>query len=545
MLNVSENLKLPLDFVTQACAILARRGAGKSYTASVLAEELLMKGLQVCVLDPIGVWWGLRSSADGNSEGLPIVIFGGDHGDLPLDSSAGTLIADVVIEKKVSALIDLSLMRKAEQDRFTTDFAERLYHKNRAPLHLIVDEADAFAPQRPMPGQQRMLGAMEDLVRRGRARGIGITMVTQRSAVINKNLLSQAEILIALQTIAPQDRAAVEWWVEAHGTPEQCKTMMDSLAGLPIGTAWVWSPSWAKCFKCVEIRKRQTFDSSATPKIGRAVKAPKKLAPVELDQLKTQMSAIIEQKKAEDPRELRKKIAELQKQVSEKKPSEPKVVEIRVPDAKAINELRDLLTTIDKRMVALLKVPSKLLNTPASSSPAAKQMASTFKPMQPGRRISRVPGEIETLSRCERNILIVLAQYAQGRTKNQVAVISGYAVNSGNFNNSLSHLRSQEFIQGFETLMITSTGIEALGSFDPLPTGKELAQHWMGKLGCCERAILKFLIDCYPQTTGKSNVASGTGYAENSGNFNNSLSRLRTLELIEGRAELKASDNLF
>ncbi len=51
-----------------------------------------------------------------------------------------------------------------------TDFAERLYHRNRDPLHLVLDEADTFAPQRTDPGGQRLLGAIEDLVRRGRAR---------------------------------------------------------------------------------------------------------------------------------------------------------------------------------------------------------------------------------------------------------------------------------------------------------------------------------------------------------------------------------------
>jgi DNA helicase HerA-like ATPase len=55
----------------------------------------------------------------------------------------------------------------------------RLYHRNRDPLHLVLDEADALAPQRTDPGGQRLLGAIEDLVRRGRARGIGLSMISQ------------------------------------------------------------------------------------------------------------------------------------------------------------------------------------------------------------------------------------------------------------------------------------------------------------------------------------------------------------------------------
>jgi hypothetical protein len=45
---------------------------------------------------------------------------------------------------------------------------ESRFTRNRGPLQLVLDEADAFAPQRPQKGQERMLDAVEDLVRRGR-----------------------------------------------------------------------------------------------------------------------------------------------------------------------------------------------------------------------------------------------------------------------------------------------------------------------------------------------------------------------------------------
>lgn len=141
-------------------------------------------GLPVVIVDPVGVWWGLRSSATGTAEGLPVVIFGGDHADLPLAETAGELLADLVVDERVPAVLDLSTLSKSAGRRFMTDFAERLYHRNRDPLHLVLDEADAFAPQRTDPGGQRLLGAIEDLVRRGRARGIGVTLITQRPAVL-------------------------------------------------------------------------------------------------------------------------------------------------------------------------------------------------------------------------------------------------------------------------------------------------------------------------------------------------------------------------
>jgi hypothetical protein len=38
------------------------------------------------MVDSVGVWWGLHSSADGQHEGLPMVVMGGEHGDVPLDA---------------------------------------------------------------------------------------------------------------------------------------------------------------------------------------------------------------------------------------------------------------------------------------------------------------------------------------------------------------------------------------------------------------------------------------------------------------------------
>ena len=68
-LHISEDLALPIEFVTQTQAILARKRVGKSYTASVQAEEMLRLQQQVLVIDYTGAWWGLRAGANGKAEG--------------------------------------------------------------------------------------------------------------------------------------------------------------------------------------------------------------------------------------------------------------------------------------------------------------------------------------------------------------------------------------------------------------------------------------------------------------------------------------------
>jgi len=122
-LHLAADFAIPADAVTQTFAILAKRGVGKTYCASVLVEELLKAGLHAVVVDPIGVWWGLRASADGTRPGLPIVILGGDHGDVPLEVTAGQVIADLVVDEGISAVLDLAHFRKGEQVRFMGVFA--------------------------------------------------------------------------------------------------------------------------------------------------------------------------------------------------------------------------------------------------------------------------------------------------------------------------------------------------------------------------------------------------------------------------------------
>lgn len=314
-MRIGPGLTLPVDeAVSQTFGILAMRGAGKTYTAKVLTEEFVHALKPVCVLDPLGVWWGLRSSADGKKAGMGFTIFGGDHADVPLVDTDGEVVADFVADEPTWTIIDLSHMRKAEMRRFATAFLARLYHRNRFPLHLVVDEADLFAPQKPRTDETTMLGAMEDLVRRGRAKGIGTTLITQRAAVINKDVLTQVDTLFTLRMSGPQDIKAIDTWVQAHGTKEQRDEMLSSLASQATGTAWVWSPSWLGIFKQVKVRRLETFDSSATPRGGKAAVTPRVMAEVDLDEVKKRMEATIEKVEANDPKKLHAEIRRLQLQ---------------------------------------------------------------------------------------------------------------------------------------------------------------------------------------------------------------------------------------
>ena len=49
------SIKIPINAATKTFAILAKRGAGKSYTGAVMAEEFAKVNVPFVVFDPIDV----------------------------------------------------------------------------------------------------------------------------------------------------------------------------------------------------------------------------------------------------------------------------------------------------------------------------------------------------------------------------------------------------------------------------------------------------------------------------------------------------------
>lgn len=314
-LHIAAKVKLPIEAVTQTFGFMGIRGAGKTYAATKLAEEMLLIGAQVVALDPVGKWWGLRLSNDGKSPGFNIPVLGGLHGDIPLDPKSGELVAQTIIETGASAIIDVSQMRKGQRKEFVTAFCEALFYlrsQDPAAMHLFFEEAHVFAPQMGK-GQERMLGAVEDIVRLGRNHGIGSTLVDQRPQSVNKNVLNQIECLFAMRLNAKHERTAIMDWVRHKGV--DLKEMADSLPTLGQGEAMMWSPSWLERFEKILILEKQSFDASATPKVGTKLKT-RKLKKLDLAYLEQAMSGMIEQAEADDPKALRRRIAMLERDLA-------------------------------------------------------------------------------------------------------------------------------------------------------------------------------------------------------------------------------------
>ena len=311
-MKLGPGLTLPDDLPVRRVGIIAQSGGGKTYTASVLAEEFVEAGHPFYALDPTGAWWGLRSSPSGKRAGLPVIVIGGQHGDIPLDPQGGAAIADLIVDQPNFYVLDLELLdSRAAEVRFTTAFLDRLYRrksKARSPLHGFWDEADLIAPQKHGPDENKMVGAAENIVRRGRIRGLGTTLITQRPAVLNKNVLTQIDLLLALKLISPQDRKAIREYLDGVADPDRRDEVLNSLASLGLGEAWAYGPGLATpIYQRVKVRSRKTFNSSADGSNDQEVA---RLADVDVAAVAEQLAASIERVKADDPTELRRQLRE-------------------------------------------------------------------------------------------------------------------------------------------------------------------------------------------------------------------------------------------
>jgi hypothetical protein len=179
-------------------------------------------------------------------------------------------------------VIDLSeLGSSAARRRFMAAFAEALYETNEEPLHLVLDEADLWAPQRPIKGWESLLGRIEEIVRRGRVRGFIPWLITQRPAVVHKDVLSQADILIAMKLTASQDRDAIGAWIEGQADRQEGRRILGDLPRPWCGEGYLWAPGRG-ILDCIAFPPIRTFDSSRTPKRGERLTAPRTLAAVDL-----------------------------------------------------------------------------------------------------------------------------------------------------------------------------------------------------------------------------------------------------------------------
>ncbi|MEB3825285.1 MAG: ATP-binding protein, partial [Desulfurococcales archaeon] len=243
------------DTYGKAIAVLGVRGSGKTNTAAVFVEELLSKGVPVIVLDIDGEYWTLRESYD------VLIVSADENADILLnisDSGQASRLAKALLDTYVPAVIDLSEFIIDEYSEYLVAFLEEVWRSSklyRRPLFLVIEEAHEFIPQ-------GYSGPVKDvLVRialRGRKRGLGLLMVSQRSAKVDKDVLSQAEYYVLHKVMHPADLRVYKELLPLN--PKDIESVVPKLG---VGEALFYDGLGVRK---VKVRKRRTFHIGYTPK---------------------------------------------------------------------------------------------------------------------------------------------------------------------------------------------------------------------------------------------------------------------------------------
>lgn len=459
-LNISADLSLPLDAVGRTFAIIGQRGSGKSSLASVMAEEMCREALPWVALDPVGIWWGLRSLKNGSPSPFPIVVFGGEKGDLPFEKGQGRKIAEACVRANVFAVIDLSRESKTTWRTIVKDFCHALQElRPDHPRHVFIEEAPEFVPQRA----SHQLGKecaeiVERLVRLGRNWGYGATVLSQRPATVNKDVLSQCESLFVMRTSGPHDRRALKEWIEANATGRDLERCLDSLASLPDGHAWYWSPQWQDKFERVHVRERLTFHPGQTRKVGAQAKS------VELADVKDFVDRV------------RKELAKVQvvvhgpvkdKAMAEALQDLGEAAARKVKHDEELQELRDraarLQTELADERVRRQDAERRLAAVREALRPKFETLRALFEDLKAGENggaaaVDRAVYEpwLKKAGRagCRRLLEVLIERPDLSRT--QLGTLAGVASTSGTFRNYLSWLKRNGLVEtpDFETVKL-------------------------------------------------------------------------------------------
>lgn len=228
-------------------------------------------------------------------------------------SGKGTSVESLVQPKKVS-ILNLKGVSPDVQQLVVTITARRLFEARKLgrvpPFMLVVEEAHNFAPEKGMAttssGQ-----VMRTVASEGRKFGMGLMVVSQRPAKVDKNVLSQCNTQIILKVTNPNDLKALASSVEGLTGDSE-----DEIQRLPVGVAFVSHPR-ISIPVLVEVRPRETSHGGESVDVMASVRgdppplaAPRAQADEDDEDEEKDDEEEVEERAAPKPRAVQKRLAE-------------------------------------------------------------------------------------------------------------------------------------------------------------------------------------------------------------------------------------------
>ncbi|MDK2915719.1 MAG: hypothetical protein PWR25_276 [Euryarchaeota archaeon] len=186
------------ELVTGRTCIIAQSGAGKSWSIAVICEQLLQARVGFCLIDTEGEYSSLRDRFH------LLWIGSGDDCDVDIERANIRDLMQNAICSRTAVIYDVSETDMQAKVSLLADVLYDLESGLKKPFLLIVEEADKFIPQ-----SGDSIKKIEEISRRGRKRGLGLLVATQRPSLVTKNVLSQCNNQIIGKLSIENDLKAV------------------------------------------------------------------------------------------------------------------------------------------------------------------------------------------------------------------------------------------------------------------------------------------------------------------------------------------------
>ncbi len=375
LLDSYDMIKVKLDYkklISKHLAVLAKTGAGKSYTLGVIIEELMEKGIPCLIIDPHGEYSSLRfpnsnpeevdmmNRYDIKPKGYadkiveyspnteinkgarplsisissltpqeiatltPIKINGTQLGllynavnavkrenpnytlddirshldsvntnakygiyacfdfieNIGIFSNDSIRIEDIIYPNKVT-LINLKGIPPDIQQIITAKICNDIFEKRKRgeipPLFLIIEEAHNFCPERSF-GESPSSYILRNIASEGRKFGLGLGVVSQRPARIDKNVLSQCSTQIIQKVTNPNDIKAI-----SSSSENISAEVVKDISTLPIGVALVIGASARPIFVDIRIKRSEHGGKSVLSKPQSKPRVVEEIQPAKIE----------------------------------------------------------------------------------------------------------------------------------------------------------------------------------------------------------------------------------------------------------------------
>ena len=212
----TEPFQINADLIaTGRTCVIGSSGSGKSYAVGVICEELCKNKVPFVIIDIEGEYSGLKEKYE--------AIWVGDEDNCDLKWSNKVDLKALAQQAPDCPPIIFDLSEADRPREKVSQFLIALYREisnRRTPYLVILEEADRFSPQ---AGER--LPIFDEIARRGRKRGMGLMLCTQRPSLVDKNILSQCSSQLIGKLVIKNDIQSVAQFFTGRSIPNQLTSL--------------------------------------------------------------------------------------------------------------------------------------------------------------------------------------------------------------------------------------------------------------------------------------------------------------------------------